>query len=309
MVENEGAYTGTGLTNLGKKKYEWSEPQLLAELNDGTNIASLPCLSSDGLSIYLARNIPGLGYSCIVEASRPVPEGPFTTERVLTELMTTGLHVQSPWISEDGLRLYYKEAQPAGPELLRMAERAFVTDLWTPAVKTFYELHEDDKGVTEASLTSDELTIFFQSNGRIPSVGLSDIYMATRSSTEEPFTNVTNVTEDLSAMALKGFISQCDYFIGSRMHSNISALSSNVPAIAVSYSHKFLGIMKMFGLDDFVIPFEDLSTEALIDTFEKEVEAGSEIRDKMKKVNGRISRDGSEMKKSLIASIAEGLSL
>ena len=112
--------------------------------------------------------------------------------------------------------------------------------------------------------------------------------------------HVTNVTDDLSAMELKGIISTCDFFIGSRMHSNISALSSSVPAIAVSYSHKFLGIMKMFGLEGYVIPFDELEDTVLIETFKKEVSSSDTLRKSMKEVNAKIAKDGREMKKKLL---------
>ncbi len=192
FVENKGAYLGIGMSRLEKKEYTWSEPQLLAELNDGANVANLPCLSSDGLSIYFARFIPSLGCSCIVEATRLVPEGLFGSERVLSELMTTGDHVRGPWISEDGFRLYYKEAQQSGPELFRMARRDSLADPWIPALRTFPELNVEETGIAELALTRDELVIFYQ---KVPPVGFSDIYMATRSSIEEPFSDVANVAE------------------------------------------------------------------------------------------------------------------
>ena len=49
---------------------------------------------------------------------------------------------------------------------------------------------------------------------------------------------------DYSAEDLKYIIGQCDFFIGSRMHSCIAALSMKVPTISLSYSHKFNGIMQ-----------------------------------------------------------------
>lgn len=47
---------------------------------------------------------------------------------------------------------------------------------------------------------------------------------------------------------LKGYISQCDMFIGARTHSTIAAYSSCVPCIAVGYSVKATGIAtQLFG--------------------------------------------------------------
>jgi len=42
----------------------------------------------------------------------------------------------------------------------------------------------------------------------------------------------------------KWIIAQCDWFCGTRMHSTIAALSSGVPAAAISYSPKTLGVFE-----------------------------------------------------------------
>src|ERR1035437_6945226 len=42
-------------------------------------------------------------------------------------------------------------------------------------------------------------------------------------------------------------IGLCGLFIGSRMHACIAALSQNIPAVAVAYSDKFLGVMDTVG--------------------------------------------------------------
>lgn len=46
----------------------------------------------------------------------------------------------------------------------------------------------------------------------------------------------------------KWCISQCDWFVGSRMHATIAALSSGVPAAAIAYSHKAAGVFTSCGL-------------------------------------------------------------
>jgi colanic acid/amylovoran biosynthesis protein len=52
---------------------------------------------------------------------------------------------------------------------------------------------------------------------------------------------------------LKGVISRCAMFIGARMHANIAALSSGIPVVAISYSHKTPGIMAQFGQQGYVV--------------------------------------------------------
>ena len=172
----------------------WSEPVWLNELNGVHGYAaSSSCLSLDRLTIYFHRFIPALQHICIVEACRTTPEGPFTSERVLTELSTSGYGVVAPWVSEDGLRLYYKENIVEGNRV-KMAQRAGVGETWTP-VHTFYELHTDGALCAQPALTADELTIVWHSSNRPGSAGGVDLWLATRPSMDEPFGNIRPIDE------------------------------------------------------------------------------------------------------------------
>lgn len=55
-----------------------------------------------------------------------------------------------------------------------------------------------------------------------------------------------------------------DVFIGTRMHSNIFALSGGVPVVAIAYRYKTLGIMQMMGLENWVIDIEQINGEMLV---------------------------------------------
>lgn len=52
------------------------------------------------------------------------------------------------------------------------------------------------------------------------------------------------VEEALSCTRLKYIISQCRFFVGARTHSVIAAYSTGVPALAISYSVKSIGIAR-----------------------------------------------------------------
>jgi len=54
---------------------------------------------------------------------------------------------------------------------------------------------------------------------------------------------VLSIQKAYRADEIKGIIGLCDIFIGCRMHSTIAALSMAVPTIALSYSHKFQGVI------------------------------------------------------------------
>lgn len=50
-------------------------------------------------------------------------------------------------------------------------------------------------------------------------------------------------------VAAKDYISGLDFFIGSRMHAVIAAVSSGVPAVSIAYSRKFSGVFEPLGYD------------------------------------------------------------
>ena len=56
--------------------------------------------------------------------------------------------------------------------------------------------------------------------------------------------------------------------VGTRFHSVIFALNVGVPAIAIAYGgNKSRGIMKDFGLEDFVLDMNDLEYDSITNCF------------------------------------------
>ena len=51
---------------------------------------------------------------------------------------------------------------------------------------------------------------------------------------------------------IKYIIGQCDFFLGSRMHACIAAISQCVPSVALAYSKKFLGVMRSIDMESAV---------------------------------------------------------
>ena len=61
------------------------------------------------------------------------------------------------------------------------------------------------------------------------------------------------VTGEYNPFEIKGIIGQCDFFIGSRMHACIAAISQSVPTAAIAYSKKFSGVFESIGLEHMVV--------------------------------------------------------
>jgi colanic acid/amylovoran biosynthesis protein len=58
-------------------------------------------------------------------------------------------------------------------------------------------------------------------------------------------------------------IANLDLVIGSRFHTLIFALSSEIPAIAIGWAHKYAELMGLFGLDRFVLEHSQLKTDKM----------------------------------------------
>lgn len=61
------------------------------------------------------------------------------------------------------------------------------------------------------------------------------------------------VTGEYDCNEIKGVIGQCDFFVGSRMHACIAALSQGIPCVGIAYSRKFEGVFRTIGLGDWVV--------------------------------------------------------
>lgn len=64
---------------------------------------------------------------------------------------------------------------------------------------------------------------------------------------------------------IKHVIGLCDFFIGSRMHACIAALSQKVPALAVAYSDKFIGVMEAIGFESLVADARGMSQKEILE--------------------------------------------
>lgn len=101
---------------------------------------------------------------------------------------------------------------------------------------------------------------------------------------------ISYIDKDYSAQELKYIISQTVFFMGSRMHSCIAALSTSVPTIGLSYSYKFEGTFDMFKQKSLVMDVNYLKLDALdtfINTICNHISSAKKIRAVLEKENNR----------------------
>lgn len=64
---------------------------------------------------------------------------------------------------------------------------------------------------------------------------------------------------------MKYIIGLCDFFIGSRMHSCIAALSQGIPAIGLAYSKKFEGVFRSVSAEHLVIDMRSRNRDEILE--------------------------------------------
>jgi colanic acid/amylovoran biosynthesis protein len=72
------------------------------------------------------------------------------------------------------------------------------------------------------------------------------------------------VPGDLNQHEIKYIIGRCDFFIGSRMHACIAALSQCVPTACLAYSRKFIGVMESIGCSRLVADLDAMETKEIL---------------------------------------------
>jgi polysaccharide pyruvyl transferase WcaK-like protein len=80
---------------------------------------------------------------------------------------------------------------------------------------------------------------------------------------------------------VKYFIGQCEFFMGSRMHSTIAAISQCIPAAGLAYSKKFIGVFRTVAVEDCVVDLRTLSHEKAKNEIERIYEHRDDIHQKL----------------------------
>ena len=88
----------------------------------------------------------------------------------------------------------------------------------------------------------------------------------------------------LNQNEIKYVIGYCDFFIGSRMHACIAALSQCVPAVPIAYSDKFLGVMETIGVAGETVDARKLDNHEILTRIDQAFERRESIREMLERV-------------------------
>lgn len=95
--------------------------------------------------------------------------------------------------------------------------------------------------------------------------------------------NIKTIDKYYREDEIKAIISGCDYFIGSRMHACIGAISSCVPTSPIAYSRKFIGIWDNIELGYCVTDPRKQEEKEIIDSIIDNFNSREKIKEKLNK--------------------------
>lgn len=82
---------------------------------------------------------------------------------------------------------------------------------------------------------------------------------------------------------IKYIIGKCDFFMGSRMHATIAAISQCIPTVGLAYSKKFAGVYETVGVEDCVVGLRELDNNQILDRVKTLYENSKDIKQRLEK--------------------------
>jgi colanic acid/amylovoran biosynthesis protein WcaK/AmsJ len=90
---------------------------------------------------------------------------------------------------------------------------------------------------------------------------------------------------DYDPSEIKTLISSLDVLIAARMHAGIAALSSNIPTILLSWSHKYIGLLEEIGIRECIWDGNTESSDELKTLFDKIMQDKDSIKQALSRYN------------------------
>jgi len=98
------------------------------------------------------------------------------------------------------------------------------------------------------------------------------------------------VSRTLDQNEIKYIIGQCEFFIGSRMHSCIAALSQEIPSVGIAYSEKFRGVFESIGVEQFVADPRTMSVREVLSLVDRTLDNRIATSEHLKRIMPKVRR-------------------
>lgn len=127
---------------------------------------------------------------------------------------------------------------------------------------------------------------------------------------QEVSDHIHHIEEPITPGLLKSIYGCMDLFMGTRMHSNIFALSQGVPVLAIGYQHKTQGIMRMLGLDDWTVDIQQVDGPGLCELLDElwlhRPALGEQLRAALPKIVKEAGRPGAIVAQDFLVNVGKG---
>lgn len=125
----------------------------------------------------------------------------------------------------------------------------------------------------------------FGADGESDSVVCQEVYSLLK---ERYDGRLLNAGSEYNQSEIKYIIGLCEFFIGSRMHACIAALSQNVPTVSIAYSSKFIGVMQTIGAAELVADPRKLDKEEIFRVIGDAYEHKTRIKEHLEKTMPQV---------------------
>lgn len=115
------------------------------------------------------------------------------------------------------------------------------------------------------------------------------------------------IEDDLNCDELRLLISSFDYFVASRFHAMISALTCHVPTLVLGWSHKYLEVLEDFELSRFAVDYSHLTTAGLSRAFEELVNSADDFQRKTRAYLPRVQANSFQNIETVRSLLARGV--
>jgi hypothetical protein len=207
MYVSSGALGGSGNYDLfvlrrATSESDWGPPENLGPAVNSSTEDDFSSISADGLTLYFHSDRPGgSGGSDIWMTTRPTRNDPWGKAVNLGPKMNSSAADCYPWVSPDGLELYFGSWRPGGYGGwdIYVARRATKNDPWSEPVNLGPAVNSPYNEVF-LSLSPDGLLLLFEDYSwssaptyRPGGQGLSDTWMARRATISDAWQSPVNL--------------------------------------------------------------------------------------------------------------------
>ena len=98
------------------------------------------------------------------------------------------------------------------------------------------------------------------------------------------------VRGDYDQHEIKYIIGACDFFVGSRMHACIAALSQGIPAFGIAYSEKFRGVFESVGVGHLVADPRHFDESSVLELLRVRLNERHDVQNHLREVMPGVRR-------------------